>query len=203
MSLFQSSPRVFDPTPYLNVNDDVDEPITTRDISDLIHETPFLGTSTLVNLNDHLPRHMHSVLPGTIIIFIHGACRGNGTEVAKGAYGVHFCQGSQYNQCGLVPANERQGSNAAVVYAAIKALEIIEDVVGWDLVDNVILWTHSAYLSRGLTEYAFLWEKNGYKDWNGDDVQNRLLLEKLNHMIKQASVEKRFETLFWPVPRAG
>jgi ribonuclease HI len=65
----------------------------------------------------------------SVVVTIHGACRGNGTSSARGAYGVYFGAGSPYNEFDLLPETERQGSNAAVVYAAQRALEIVEDRV--------------------------------------------------------------------------
>jgi ribonuclease HI len=72
------------------------------------------------------------VFSKSVVITIHGACRGNGTSSARGAYGVYFGEGSPYNEPGLLPETERQGSNAAVVYAAQRALEILEDRVTRD-----------------------------------------------------------------------
>jgi ribonuclease HI len=201
MNLPHEVSRIFDLTYFDPEYDDQD--LDIFDPSSMIFCDPSRGTSGLPRYRLPHPESgpgINGRAARTIFVSIHGACRGNGTEVAKGAYGVHFGKGSRYNQCGLVPGKERQGSNAAAVYAAIRALEIVEDsVLRLNAIENVILKTHSAYLSKGLTEHVWGWKENGYQTWEGQDVQNRFLVEKLHHMIEEGNGERGFKTYFWLV----
>ena len=148
------------------------------------------------------PKYSSCTFLSIIIVSIHGACRGNGTSRARAAYGVYFGEDSPYNECGLLPETERQGSNAAVVYAAKRALEIFEDSVIPEerrLMQEVIIKTHSSYLFLSMVEDVRDWEDNGYIDSDGKSVINRFLIGKLDHLIEEAWDARRFETSFWLV----
>ncbi|KAF5648459.1 NAD dependent epimerase [Fusarium tjaetaba] len=63
----------------------------------------------------------------SVAIQIDGACRRNGTQYARGGWGVFFGPNSQYNNWSLLPPNAPQTSTYAELYALLVALEMIRD----------------------------------------------------------------------------
>ncbi|KAE9372006.1 hypothetical protein N431DRAFT_456764 [Stipitochalara longipes BDJ] len=198
-------PRVFNPLTSLNPPIGL-SPNWVKSIEPhcLIRGNPLTGISNLINPTPILRGWaFREIFSCRIVVSIHGACKGNGTSSARAAYGAFFGEDSPYNECGLLPETERQGSNAAVVYAAKRALEIVEDRVTQDIrkpaIKEVIIKTHSSYLFLSMVEDVLNWERNGYIDSAGKRVGNRFLIGKLHHLIGEAQRGKRFRTRFWLV----
>ncbi len=152
--------RVFDPfSAFRCPGDDAPNPPRSIHPARLIQENRASGISNPIK-PDTLGTSNLISYPRIVIISILGACRGNGTASARAAYSVFFGKYSDYNESWLLPGTERQGSNAAVVFAAKRALEIVEDNLG--MVEEVIIKTHSSYLTQSMIEDMWYWEKNGY-----------------------------------------
>ena len=135
-----------------------------------------------------------------IIVAVHGGCEDNGNISSKATYGVYFAEDSPYNQCGFLPEIERHTCSAAQLYATKRALEIAEDVVAKEMnVEHLIIKTHSIYVAEGLSKHVWEWERNGYQTSRGNPVANRLMIEKLQDMMKESEREKGFKVSFWHV----
>jgi ribonuclease HI len=198
------NPRVFDPfSAFLSPGENAPSPSRSIHPASLVQGNRAPGISNPIK-PDTLRTFNVISYPRILIISIHGACRGNGTSSARGAYSVFFGKGSRYNESGLLPETERQGSNAAIVFAAKRALEIVEDRVAHDLgvLEEVIIKTHSSYLTQSMIEDVWDWEKSGYMGTDGKKVRNRFLIEKLHHMIEEAAGPHAvggYLTKFWLV----
>jgi ribonuclease HI len=196
--------RAFDPfSAFQYRGDQASNPPRSIHPARLVQENRASGTSNPIK-PDTLGSFNLISYPRGVIISIHGACRGNGTSSARATYSVFFGKDSRYNESGLLPETERQGSNAAVVFAAKRALEIFEDRVAHNLVmaDEVIIKTHSSYLTQSMIEDAWDSEKSGYMDADGKKVRNRFLIGKLHHMIEEAAgpyAVTKYLTKFWLV----
>jgi ribonuclease HI len=196
--------RVFDPfSAFQHPGDNAPNPPRWIHPARLIQENRASGISNPIK-PDTLGTYNVISYRRIVIISIHGACRGNGTSSARAAYSVFFGKGSRHNESGFLPETERQGSNVAVVFAAKRALEIVEDRVTHDLVpvEEVIIKTHSSYLTQSMIEDVWYWDNNGYMDTHGKKVRNRFLIGKLHHMIEEAAgpyAENGYQTKFWLV----
>ncbi|KAN0110175.1 hypothetical protein V8E51_006562 [Hyaloscypha variabilis] len=195
-----AGPRVFNPVTSLNFRRL--SPLY-RDFLESIEPNDWIYGESPTGVS-HIFKDIPSYfLPQKIVVSIHGACRGNGTSSARAAYGVFFGKDSPYNESGILPETEHQGSNAAVIYAAKRALEIVEDRVTQDItkpaIKEVIIKTHSSYLFLSMVEDVLSWEKNGYIDSRGKRVGNRFLIGKLENLIEEAREENTFATRFWLV----
>ncbi|PMD13853.1 hypothetical protein NA56DRAFT_636983 [Hyaloscypha hepaticicola] len=200
-----ANPRVFDPFPaFTSPGEKAPRGINP---ASLVQENRAAGITNPFIPDRFGNLYLFKSYPRKIIISVHGACRGNGTSSARAAYSVFFGEGSRYNESGLLPETERQGSNAAVVFAAKRALEIFEDRVAHNLGDvaEVIIKTHSSYLTQSMIEDVWDWEESGYMDADGKKVRNRFLIGKLHHMIEEAAgplrgfSENGYLTKFWLV----
>ncbi len=196
--------RVFDPfSAFKDPGDNAPNPPRSIHPARLVQENRASGVSNPIK-PDTLRSSCVISYPSIIVISVHGACRGSGTSSARAAYSVFFGKDSPYNESGFLPETERQGGNAAVVFAAKRALEIVEDTVAHDLgiVEEVIIKTHSSCLTQSMIEDVWDWEENGYMDVEGKKVRNRFLIGKLRHMIEEAagpSPENGYLTKFWLV----
>jgi ribonuclease HI len=139
-----------------------------------------------------------------ILVFIDGACAGNGTPLATGGYGVYWGPNSDYNVCKPLKASQPQTSQRAELTAAIVALNQIErQSREWDNPSNVyILVTDSAYLVNSMTNYVYKWRVNDYTAATGREVVNRDLFERLDYKLDVMSEGRQnIDVLFWKVDR--
>lgn len=67
------------------------------------------------------------------------------------------------------------------------------------MVKQVIVKTHSQYVVRCLSEYVGIWRENGWKNASGTAVVNRVGVEKLDELCRDAEEEGRFRVRFWKV----
>lgn len=90
--------------------------------------------------------------PYSLIVAIDGACQRNGLDNAWTGYGVFFSSGQErLNANGRVPTASPQTSQYAELYATMRALDMIHQlmIAGRDF-SHVIIKTDSEYLSKGL-----------------------------------------------------
>ncbi|CAM6129038.1 unnamed protein product [Calypogeia fissa] len=136
-----------------------------------------------------------------IALFIDGACRGNGQPGARAAYGVYAAQNSRLNRYGVLPNWASHTNQAAEVYAAQEAMELIVDNPEWGLWRNgVVLITDSDYLFHSMTRYISNWIGNGFLDVNGRPVVNRTAMSQLHSSICVLG-ERGIKILFWRIDR--
>lgn len=139
-----------------------------------------------------------------IAITIDGACRGNGTNQARGAWGVYFGPRSQHNSRGLLQ-NGPQTNQRAEIVAAIKALDIMEPIIrhytaNWGMDLDIVLVTDSDYLAMSMTQWVWNWLQNGWTSANGGPVVNGQLLELLHDRIERLE-NTGTSVKFWRVSR--
>jgi len=142
----------------------------------------------------------------SIIIAVDGACRGNGTPEARAAVGVFVARESRYNTSLAVPFDEVRATNqvaelSAGICGLRRALLIQSHKVGGEDLRQVIIKADSEYLVKGMTDWVFKWEKNGYTTAKGKPVTNARLFRELLSLVAELN-ELNVEVLFWHVPRA-
>tara|TARA_R110002060_G_scaffold65521_2_gene74494 strand:+ start:639 stop:1217 length:579 start_codon:yes stop_codon:yes gene_type:complete len=163
--------------------------------ADLIYDDPTRGTSHEVvklGLGDKGKRWPANIWAHTLMVSIHGACKGNGTANPQASWSVYFGNNSNRNECGLLPdpKHERHTSQSAPLYAAKRAIEIVEDSTFKPLgIETLVIKTHSAYLVESLSRDVWQWEKTNYVNADGETVANRFLVEKLHDMIAESTRE--------------
>ncbi|KAL5610509.1 hypothetical protein FOBRF1_006626 [Fusarium oxysporum] len=140
----------------------------------------------------------------SIFIAVDGACRGNGQANAKAAVGVFFGRRSTYNQSVLL--NQSYVTNQiAELKAGILALEqakeiIRENALYYGPLHTIVIKADSDYLVKGMTEWVFKWETNGYKTAKRKLVENAKLFQELRELVGDLN-RSNVEVLFWRVPR--
>jgi len=111
----------------------------------------------------------------SIIIFTDGACTGN--PGPGGWAGIVAMPDGRIHEVGGY--NPQTTNNRMEMVSAIRALGILEPPLSCD----VILYTDSTYLIRGITQWVFGWRTRGWKSAEGKDVANRDLWEELLRQI--------------------
>ncbi|KAI9774367.1 MAG: hypothetical protein M1840_004261 [Geoglossum simile] len=138
-----------------------------------------------------------------IIIAVDGACRGNGTVEARATVGVFVGSKSKYN-VSFALNTARPTNQVAELTAAIFGLQqasvIQSNKVGRSELGNVVIKADSEYLVKGMTDWVFKWEQNGYITAKGKPVTNVSLFKELVRLVTELN-ERGVEVLFWHVPR--
>jgi len=143
-----------------------------------------------------------------IVVYVDGACQGNGTASARAGYGVYFgpndprnlsepLVGVQTNQRAELTVHRHNNENIwrsllaenshllllshYWMKAAIRALEILSN----DLTVPVEIVTDSQYVIKGITQWIHKWKQNNWKTANNEDIQNKDLFVRLDELLSQ------------------
>lgn len=82
----------------------------------------------------------------------------------------------------------------AQLYAGIKALEIVEDLLygpemadleALDDLELVVIKTDSEYLVKGMTERINIWKSNGWLNTKGLPLANADLFQRLDDLVEE------------------
>jgi ribonuclease HI len=123
----------------------------------------------------------------SIVIFTDGACTGN--PGPGGWASIIAFPNGRVRELG---GGERQTTNNRMeMSAALEALQAISDGDN----ANVIIYTDSTYLIKGITQWIWGWRSKGWKNAEGKDVANRDLWEDLAHQmtrLKPSTIEWKY-----------
>ena len=111
-------------------------------------------------------------------IYTDGACSGNPGPGGWGA--VIFDQDDK--QKNISGSEKNTTNNRMELLAAIMSLKKIKTN------SEVVIFTDSAYVKNGITEWMKNWKKNGWKNSSKKPVKNKDLWEKLDKLCETNSV---------------
>lgn len=136
---------------------------------------------------------------GAIVVCIDGACTNNGTAAARAGLGVYFGPASPLNLS--EPVNGPQTNQRAEIRAAVRALQVAREALKDDFKTNrIVLLSDSTYVVRGITEWVYKWQENGWMDVNGRPLVNAFDFQELDALIA-ALEEDGINVEFWGVGR--
>ncbi|KAF5563166.1 NAD dependent epimerase [Fusarium napiforme] len=139
----------------------------------------------------------------SVVIQINGACRGNGTQYARGSWGVFFGPESKYNKWGLLPPNAPQTTTFTEIYSLMIALEKIRDELPF-FPERVFIMSASPYLATAFTPYMSIgWDQDGRINSRGRGVAHENFLLDIKQIIDDLawSGDRKMEFKFWQVSR--
>lgn len=110
----------------------------------------------------------------SIVVYTDGACSGN-PGPGGWASVVAFPEGHAIELGGGAP---QVTNNQMELMAVIQALNHIQDHSA-----PVVIFTDSTYVIRGITQWIWGWKKRGWKNAEGEDVQNKDLWERLHRLV--------------------
>lgn len=126
-------------------------------------------------------------------VYVDGACRGNGTDAAKGGYGVwyghdHAKNASvSFSECDPYSRPTNQRSELLAMRHALN--DIVQSPS-----DSYEVYSDSKYAIQCTSEWLPKWESNGWKNARRESVANRDVLEEiseLNRRIEQNGTNVR------------
>ncbi|MCG8434517.1 MAG: ribonuclease HI [Gammaproteobacteria bacterium] len=113
-----------------------------------------------------------------VTVYTDGACRGN---PGPGGWGALLQWKDKTKQ--LSGAEADSTNNRMELMAAIIALESLKRSC------NVMLYTDSEYLKRGITEWLAQWKQRGWKTANKKPVKNSDLWQRLEKAVARHEIE--------------
>lgn len=144
-----------------------------------------------------------------ITAYTDGACKGNGIQLnAKGGWGYYIIT-EGFNIEGY--GGEVNTTNNRMELTAM--IECIEAIVLCTFEnENVVLYTDSIYVKKGMATTDFLkdkkgwiygWEKNGWKTASKKEVKNRELWQELKRCIDDLLNKTTNVKVMWVKGHAG
>lgn len=110
------------------------------------------------------------------VIYSDGACSGN---PGPGGWGAIVAFKNHVKELG---GGERATTNNKMeMTAALEALKHVASLS--EKPDEILFYTDSTYIIRGITQWAFGWKKNGWKTSAGDEVLNREIWEEMTSAL--------------------
>lgn len=110
----------------------------------------------------------------TIEIYTDGACRGN---PGPGGWGALLRFKDKEKQ--IYGGEAHTTNNRMELTAAVKALEAVTSTTY-----DIVLYTDSQYLRKGMTTWMAQWKKNGWKNSKKEPVKNADLWQALDAFTK-------------------
>jgi ribonuclease HI len=117
---------------------------------------------------------LKSDLNDKILIYCDGACSGN---PGPGGWGsIVATPDGEVRELG--GGNPRTTNNQMELTAAAEALLLVDGVES-----EVLIYTDSVYVIRGITQWIWGWMRNGWKTAEGQDVSNRDVWQRLAAVV--------------------
>jgi ribonuclease HI len=115
------------------------------------------------------------------IVYTDGSCLNNGKKNSIGAIGIYFSEDDPDNLGQIIDNEGNKVTNQTMeLLACVQALKIIKDKIENGLKVKIIyVYTDSTYLINCMTKWYSSWEKNGWKNSKGKDVENKDLIQLL------------------------
>jgi len=138
------------------------------------------------------------------VVYISGACRGNGTSESRASYGVYFGPGSPHNASGLLPSTVEQSRARGVIEALATALSSIRAIQQNDSqVVYIKVATDSSYLVGVMTWAIEDWIKDNGIGSNGQAVAHYNELKTLHGLLDgmEHDINQLMYIQFWHVDR--
>ena len=114
----------------------------------------------------------------TVIIYTDGACRGN---PGPGGWGV-LIKYREYSK-EMYGGDASTTNNKMELTAAIEALKEIKEPC------EIIIYTDSKYVLKGIEEWIHNWKKRGWKGSNRKPVKNIELWKKLDELRDKHTIK--------------
>jgi ribonuclease HI len=116
-----------------------------------------------------------------VVIYTDGACKGN---PGPGGWGVLLQYGDKTKE--LCGGESETTNNRMELQAAIEALTVLSRQC------DIILYTDSTYVRKGITEWLAGWKRNGWKTAAKKPVKNADLWQQLDEASQRHDIDWRW-----------
>ncbi len=124
-----------------------------------------------------------------MILYVDGACQGNGKSINKGGYGVVILDDNEkvvnYYQSFSENTTNNREELKAILYAMI--CYGVKEPSPWEVKTKKppIVYSDSAYAINTLTNWMFNWEKNGWIKSDKKEPENLDLIQAYFELYQQ------------------
>lgn len=114
-------------------------------------------------------------------VYTDGSCLNNGKKNSTGAIGIFFADDDSDNLGQAIENDGNKITNQTMeLIACIQAFRIIETKVNNGLKFKMVyVYTDSTYVINCINKWYSQWEKNGWKNTKGKEVENKDLIKAL------------------------
>ena len=122
------------------------------------------------------------------LVYTDGSCLNNGKKNAIGAIGIYFSDNDTDNLGQVIDNDGNKITNQTMeLLACVQALKIIGDKIKRNEINTklIYVYTDSTYIINSMTKWYQKWEKNGWKNTKGKDVENKELIQLLYSLKNQ------------------
>ena len=125
--------------------------------------------------------------PCTHTVYVDGSCVGNGSNGAKAGIGLFWGDNHPWNISNALAQEDGEvlTNNKAELRAAIRAIEIARE----HNVAKLVINSDSKYVVLGITQWIHQWQKNSWKNSNGEKVKNKEDWTKLLGLVEDSDVD--------------
>ncbi len=116
-----------------------------------------------------------------VIIYTDGACKGN---PGPGGWGAWMRSGTH--------EKELWGGEALTTNNRMELTAVIQALLALKKRCDVVIYTDSQYVRKGITEWIIGWQSRGWKTADKKPVKNADLWQQLQHATTQHQVEWRW-----------
>jgi ribonuclease HI len=113
-----------------------------------------------------------------IKVYTDGACKGN---PGQGGWGALILENDSSRE--IYGGENNTTNNRMELMAVIKALESLKEQ------KDIIVYTDSTYVQKGISEWIINWKRNGWKSSNKKTVKNKDLWVELDNLNDSMSVK--------------
>lgn len=114
-----------------------------------------------------------------MIIFCDGSCRKNGYKDSEGGYGVIICD----NKGNLI--NCYQHAETATTNNQQELKAILFALIHYGKLDDIIIFSDSAYCVNALNSWIYKWANNGWKKANNQIIENLELFQTYYKLFRK------------------
>ena len=124
---------------------------------------------------------MSEKIASKVVVYTDGACKGN---PGPGGWGVWMVAGAHEKE--MWGGERLTTNNRMELTAAVEALKALKRS------SNVIMYTDSEYVRKGITEWITGWKRRGWKTADNKPVKNAELWQALEEAARTHQVEWRW-----------
>lgn len=117
-----------------------------------------------------------------IFVYTDGSCFDNGKRKATGGVGVVFPDHMKLNVSEALPG-EQATNNRAEMWAIIRAIEVVEQIIDPKRKMPMIIKTDSKLCENTLMSWMKTWKAKGWKKYDGRTPKNLDLLKILDKLM--------------------
>lgn len=133
-----------------------------------------------------------SSLQNKIVIYGDGACSGN---PGPGGWGSIVITPKHVEE--LAGSERNTTNNRMEISAILNALAWCAGKIAKENIDEILIYTDSVYLIRGITQWIFGWKRRGWKTAENGEVSNQELWQELDQVIVQLKKKNPDIKLQW------